>query len=308
MTVKIIHGDCLAVMPTLDADSFDSVVTDPPYGLKFMGSQWDYGVPGVPFWQAMLRIVKPGAFMVTFGGTRTHHRLACAIEDAGWELRDCLMWLYGQGLPKSRGVLKPGWEPIVLARRRAPAPVLQIDACRIAVLDQKGGASYANGSSRRVGRAHGDGIGFAVKAGDPNDGKGRWPANVVMDEEAGALLDAQSGVLTSEFSVGFSGEYKAEVFDNTGGASRFFYCAKASRSERTHAGTIENKHATVKPIALMRWLARLVTPRGGRVLDPFCGSGSTGVGSVAEGLDFVGIEQEAASVVTARARCAAGAR
>jgi site-specific DNA-methyltransferase (adenine-specific) len=314
--MTIIHGDCLAAMAEMAPNSADSIVTDPPYGLSFMGLEWDHGVPGELFWREALRVAAPGAFMVAFGGTRTHHRLACAIEDAGWELRDCLMWLYGQGFPKSDGVLKPGWEPILLARKRAPAPKLQIDLCRIPVADQKGGPSYAQGSSRIVGRAHGEGIGFAVAAGDPNVGKGRWPANVILDEDAATFLDQQSGVLTSGFSAGFSGEYKAEVFGkyarneirpetiyaDTGGASRFFYCAKASRSERTHNGVIENNHPTVKPVTLMRWLTRLITPPNGHVLDPFCGSGSTGVACAYEGFPFTGIDKDFASAVTAGER------
>jgi site-specific DNA-methyltransferase (adenine-specific) len=95
---EIICGDCLSVMPTLPENSVDSIITDPPYGLDFMGKEWDHGVPGVEFWQAALRVAKPGAILLAFGGTRTYHRLACAIEDAGWEIRDCMMWIYGSGL------------------------------------------------------------------------------------------------------------------------------------------------------------------------------------------------------------------
>src|SRR5690606_22362483 len=120
----MIHvGDCLQVMPTLAASSVDSIVTDPPYGLSFMGKAWDHGVPGVEFWREALRVAKPGAFLAAFGGTRTFHRLACGIEDAGWELRDTLMWVYGSGFPKSHNgpwggtALKPAWEPIILARK-----------------------------------------------------------------------------------------------------------------------------------------------------------------------------------------------
>ena len=104
--VTLYHGDCLEVMRKLSAESIDSIVTDPPYGLEFMGKDWDHGIPGVPFWQAALRVAKPGAFLLAFGGTRTYHRLACAIEDAGWEIRDCTMWLYGTGFPKSLDVSK----------------------------------------------------------------------------------------------------------------------------------------------------------------------------------------------------------
>lgn len=97
VTTRLYHGDCLDVMAGMDANSVDTIITDPPYGLSFMGKEWDHGVPGVPFWQAALRVAKPGAMLLAFGGTRTSHRLTCAIEDAGWQIRDCLMWLYGSG-------------------------------------------------------------------------------------------------------------------------------------------------------------------------------------------------------------------
>ena len=149
----VIHADCLDAMRAMPADSVDSIVSDPPYGLAFMGKEWDHGVPGVPFWAEALRVAKPGAHLVAFGGTRTYHRLACAIEDAGWEIRDCLSWLYGSGFPKSHNLdgdwqgwgtaLKPAWEPIILARKPLVGTVaanvaahgtgaLNVDGCRIA--------------------------------------------------------------------------------------------------------------------------------------------------------------------------------
>ena len=241
--------------------------------------------------------------------------------------------------------LKPAHEPIILARKPLVGTVaanviahgvggINIDACRIDVLDPKGGASYAHGTGRVVGRAHGEGIGFATKAGDPNDGKGRWPANVVLDEAAAAALDeaaaaaldAQTGTLTSgTVTRHYTTEVEAwspalgskrrtldpsKVFSDSGGASRFFYCAKASTSER-EAGLIPvpgekraNKHPTVKPLTLMRWLVRLVTPPGGLVLDHFTGSGTTGCAAVAEGFNFLGVDQDAEYVETARRRIA----
>ena len=104
--VELFHGDCLDVMQTLEADSVDTIITDPPYGLEFMGKDWDHGVPGVRFWAAALEVAKPGAMLLAFGGTRTHHRLMVAIEDAGWEIRDCIMWIYGSGFPKSHNISK----------------------------------------------------------------------------------------------------------------------------------------------------------------------------------------------------------
>ena len=115
-------GDCLEILPTLAENSVDAILTDPPYGLEFMGKDWDHGVPGVPFWAAALRVAKPGAMLLAFGGTRTHHRLACGIEDAGWEIRDCIMWVYGSGFPKSLDISKAidkaaGAEREVLGKR-----------------------------------------------------------------------------------------------------------------------------------------------------------------------------------------------
>ena len=148
MSNKLHHGDCLEVMPTLDADSVDAIISDPPYGLSFMGKAWDHGVPGEVFWREALRVAKPGAHLLAFGGTRTFHRLTVAIEDAGWEIRDCVMWVYGSGFPKSHNgewggtALKPAWEPIIVARKPLIGTVaanvlahgtggINVDACRV---------------------------------------------------------------------------------------------------------------------------------------------------------------------------------
>jgi DNA modification methylase len=359
MTAEVRHGDCLDVLPTLDAASIDAIVCDPPYGLGFMGKAWDHGVPGAPFWEAALRVAKPGAHLVAFGGTRTFHRLACAIEDAGWEIRDCLSWLYGSGFPKSHNgpwggtALKPAWEPIILARKPLDGTVaanvaahgtgaLNIDGCRIAGPPSQGGERRGT----YLGIMNDDG--WQPKPGviDRSMASGRWPANVVLDEDAAALLDAQSGDVgaaspvrgtePSAASTGMITGTRARVSGpfhaDTGGASRFFYCAKASRAEReagldgmpmrrldretydpayrdAHSGEgrkseTRNHHPTVKPVALMRWLVRLVTPPGGLVLDPFAGSGSTGVAAMREGFPFLGIEREVAYVEIARRRIA----
>jgi DNA modification methylase len=626
------HGDCLVVMPTLDADSFDAIVTDPPYGLSqgkkggagqtsenlaspagrsrattgFMGKAWDATVPGIEFWREALRVAKPGAHLVAFGGTRTYHRLACAIEDAGWEIRDCLSWLYGSGFPKSLDVskaidkragidrneaphtradtgfriqsggtpsrpaesdaarqwdgwgtaLKPAWESIILARKpTAPVQELHYIVANLARLEAQlwsllpanvaanafglspaehdvacgsaqwsaderastwadlfGGmdtwrsvsvmttclstvsswsATLAESSvdtstsitgtatsptidwrtlrfclseltphsiiraainrpgswwnalpaaavfhaavesmsatralsalatvieQARTARRDEDAPDFStawepiilarkpligtvaanvlqhgtgalnidatrVKFANPEDqaaaaaqrssrdqnegrtaygrfengeaslapylaqmDKGRWPANVVLDEEAAEVLDGQSGTLARGHTPSARGtgglstsghvgqEAVRELYHDLGGASRFFYTAKASASER-HAGLdhlprgeppptraddapggnnprntgarrVANSHPTVKPLALMQWLCKLVTPPGGLILDPFTGSGTTGRAAVAEGFRFVGIEREAEYVEIARARIA----
>jgi hypothetical protein len=364
VTALVHHGDCREVMATMDADSVDAIVTDPPYGLAFMGKGWDHAVPGVEFWTKVLRVAKPGAHLVAFGGTRTFHRLACAIEDAGWEMRDCLSWLYGSGFPKSHNgpwggtALKPAWEPIILARKPLDGTVaanvaahgtgaLNVNNCRVEILEQLpsyrttgvGGNQGYNGgwSGQREHKGHKDSARHHLQ--------GRWPANVVLDKDAAAILDEQtkdlSGATTytrkttdAQREVPQPGHKAGEMhraFNDSGGASRFFYVAKASRSERdaglrgmpkkftatmgdgigarehnaSNAGAhASNHHPTVKPIALMRWLCRLMTPPGGLVLDPFTGSGTTGCAAALEGFGFVGIEREAEYVAIAERRIA----
>ena len=370
--MTVIHADCLDAMRAMPADSVDSIVSDPPYGLAFMGKAWDHGVPGVPFWAEALRVAKPGAHLVAFGGTRTYHRLACAIEDAGWEIRDCLSWLYGSGFPKSHNLdgdwqgwgtaLKPAWEPIILARKPLVGTVaanvaahgtgaLNVDGCRIASIFPIQ-ATAANRVCFTPGQPSDDG--YIKGTGREYRDGGRWPANVVLDEDAAAMLDAQSGErpstgtptreakraksesIPSRGVTGWAdGQPQGPLYSDSGGASRFFYCAKASRREREaglegmpervnldltsgdrnreneRAGTnrngplrAANHHPTVKPIALMRWLCRLVTPPNGLILDPFTGSGTTGCAAVLEGFRFLGCEREAEYVAIAERRIA----
>jgi DNA modification methylase len=256
--VTLLNGDCSKVLTVMEAEKVDAVVTDPPYEIGFNGSKWDStGIAyDVPMWASVHRIMKPGSYLMAFGGTRTYHRMACAIEDAGFEIQDCLSWLYGNGFPKHRSKLKPAWEPVVLARKRGPqATPLRIDAC----LDN-----------------------------------GRWPANVMLDPLAGEILDADAPNVKP---------------------SRFFYIAKATTNERdagltgkhfrrSNPGLLQglnggkaakdrfNVHPTVKPIALMQRLIRLITPIGGVVADPFMGSGTTGCAAMLEKVGFVGIERE----------------
>jgi DNA modification methylase len=426
----LICGDALEVLEQLAAGSADAFVTDPPYGLGFMGKAWDHGIPGEPFWRAALRVAKPGAHLVAFGGTRTYHRLAVALEDAGWEIRDCLMWLYGSGFPKSLNVAKEidrgfkrdeerggyAWSPtsgptedvyrvtafVREARNRTRTPNAAIDALfgfhgmaghwtsstsqpavptwpqwvelkrllqmgdeldelveRLnggkgdrsvegtalgarAVLATKVGKDAVGADLFRPGEGtykrkeyaitapetpeaqRWEGWGTSLKpawepivlarkppersvaanllkhgVGALNIGScrledpeanplepspGRFPTNLFLDPEAAAALDA-------------------ETLDAEGrGASRFFYTAKASGSERHYAG--KNPHPTVKPVDLMRWLVRLVAPPGGHVVDPFMGSGSTGIAALAEGMTFTGIDKEAAFVEVSRRRIA----
>lgn len=331
-------GSSQIVLPALPENFFDSCVCDPPYEINFMGKSWDAkGVAFNPsFWKEVYRTLKPGAYLAAFGGTRTFHRLACALEDAGFELRDTLCWLYGSGFPKSMDIpkqldkagepvlakqwegfgtcLKPGWEPIVLARKPLDGTVvnnvtgwgcggLNIDACRIALNgDYK---SVTNGRPSLTGLPDG----YVSEGANQPSSVGRFPANVILDEEAGQMLDQQSGLLTSGKPCGLKnatnnifGQYGTGIpvtgFGDTGGASRFFYCPKASKKDRGSGNT----HPTVKPHTLMRWLCRLITPPGGCLIDPFCGSGSTLLAGSCEGFTCAGIDEQDAYLEITAAR------
>jgi len=402
-SIQLKLGNCLDVLKTLPDNSVDSIVTDPPYGLSaarnsgksskggFMGKKWDYDVPSKEIWIECLRVLKHGGHLLAFGGTRTYHRLVVQIEDAGFEIRDQIQWLYGTGFPKSHNIskaidksagverevvgrnpnsrekcdksntlyesgtvgktdyitkpatleakkwdgwgtaLKPANEPICLARKPLKEKTiaanviehgtgaLNIDGCRIET-DEKlvaGGPLRTNSGDERNGAALG-----MFQDGTPNTYKqnqsGRFPANVILDEEAGAILDKQAPTVGNMMNVNrkttttggtgnsWTTSSKNEgdsngFYDGLGGASRFFYCAKASKSER-NTGLEQNNHPTVKPVKLMRYLCRLITPPNGTVLDPFMGSGTTGIGAMLERFDFIGIEMEEEYLKIAEAR------
>lgn len=313
---RIVQGDALEVLRGMDAASVDAIVTDPPYGLGFMGKAWDHGVPDAEVWAAALAAAKPGTFLAAFGGTRTYHRMACAVEDAGWHVQDCLMWLHGQGFPKGKAQLKPAWEPIILARKPGGKPALNVDGCRIEVGPEDTSGYWpadVPGASQGM-----PGFGGGFTSGGRRNTLGRWPANVILDEEAAAQLDEQSGEMTSGVFTGRRNKAKTNAvygkfrlhdedpatYGDTGGASRFFYTAKATTAEREGAAGRRNTHPTVKPLALMRWLCRLVTPPGGLVLDPFCGSGTTIHAALCEGLQAIGVEIDADTARFARLRVA----
>ncbi len=416
MKTELLLGDCAEQMHTLAADSVDSIVTDPPYGIAFMGSKWDNfggkscgndsaevrrqkaqeyaaknsGAPryanghgGAPTLDAMrsfqaimtpifaeaLRVAKPGSHLLAFGGTRTYHRLAAAIEDAGWEIRDCIMWVYGSGFPKSMDVskaidkangyegevigtrivdvgmqggnmhagrssnlqevsvraasaaaqpwngwgtcLKPAVEPIVVARKPLDGTVaanvlkygtgaINIDACRVPT-DER---ICLHGNSEAAGVSYGiyHDKGAVAPHQTARQKLGRFPANLIHDgsEEVLALFPdskgqcgAVKGNELSELTSGIYGKFSGKrppcsPRNDSGSAARFFYCAKASRAERGDF----NDHVTVKPLALMRYLVRLVCRKGGVVFDPFMGSGTTGVAAVYEDMNFIGIERD----------------
>lgn len=346
--INLILGDCLEKLKELSADSIDSIVTDPPYGLKFMGKKWDYEVPSIDIWKEALRVLKPGGHLLSFGGTRTYHRMVVNIEDAGFEIRDCIQWLYGSGFPKSHNIkegefkgygtaLKPANEPIVVARKplekgltvaenviKYGTGAINIDASRIS------GDPVESGRGGR--KPIGLGWGHDGQQESTLNTQGRWPANIILDEVAAEMLDLQSGPCktgtiknkpTQDAEKIIKGKkpfITASHEDSGGGASRFFYVAKSSKSERNaglegmptkHVGTyaqdewsrnnmgntpdskrepVQNFHPTVKPIKLMQYLINLVTPPQGTVLDPFMGSGSTGVAAKNLNRKFIGIE------------------
>jgi DNA modification methylase len=302
----LLHADCLALLPDLPANSVEAVVTDPPYGIGFGGEAWDGGTLTNPAafqrWTSAwaveaLRVLKPGGWLAAFGAPRTFHRLVAGVEDAGFEVRDQLLWLYAQGVPKSHhrgglGVcLKPAYEPVLLARKPVEGT---LDANL---------AAYGTGAlqidAARVPRGEG--------------GRGFWPANVTFTHDARCRPgrcrpDCPVPLIDTEPRPG------REV-------SRLFFASKANRREREagcealaltevpiHLRTggavrlVRNIHPTVKPLALMRWLVRLVCPPGGTVLDPFTGSGSTGAAGVLEARQFVGIERDGRYMPIACAR------
>lgn len=268
---ELYAGDCLEILRGLAENSVDSIVTDPPYGLSFMGKKWDYDVPSSDIWAQCLRVLKPGGHLLAFAGTRTQHRMAVRIEDAGFEIRDMIAWLYGSGFPKSRNIandmehegdaatwegwgtaLKPALEPITLARKPLSGTVagnvlahgtgaLNIDDCRVPAEPMQPNTGSGGLPRRREDEQRGPGI-----VSQPHEA-GRWPANLIHDgsHEVVSLFPAQAGAAAPVHRRGgdkFRNSYGAFAGkDNEGGSSfhgdggsaaRFFYVPKASRSDR----------------------------------------------------------------------------
>jgi DNA modification methylase len=313
MTVQLLHGDCRELLKALQDCSVDSVVTDPPYELGFMGNGWDRsGVANdVAVWAECLRVLKPGGHLLSFGGSRTQHRMVCAVEDAGFEIRDQIMWIYGGGSPKGKNSLKPAQEPICMARKRGSG-MLNIENCRVEPTGESQERVDEPSQDRRY--TENGGTSFAAKPGVRGGNPlGRWPANVIhdgSDEVLAAFPDAPGQLAKAAeggdrrkdqncYSAMLRGSNGTEPREDSNKSSaRFFYCARASKKDRGEG----NVHPTVKPTDLMRYLVRLVTPSGGVVLDPFMGSGSTGKAAALEGFDFIGIDMTQAYFEIARKR------
>lgn len=336
-------------MAGMDECSVDSIVTDPPYGLSFMGKGWDKGVPGVEFWAEALRVAKPGAHLLAFGGTRMVHRLAVAIEDAGWEIRDRIHWVYGSGFPKSHNVSKAIDKAAGVEREITPASAMmgKSDVGKISknMRCDICGLPWASSNPCKCPRDSGpatpaaqqwDGWGTALKpAVEPiilarKPFKGTVAANVLEWGTGAVNVDGcrvgsdstkrtngktaiwhSSGEMSSDQGGSDCGRFPANLIHDgsdeatagMGDASRYFYCAKASKKDRDE-GLREwrNTHPTVKPTDLMAYLCRLITPPGGTILDPFNGSGSTGKAAVREGFNYIGCELDPDYVEIARAR------
>ena len=394
MDINLMQGDCLERMKELDDNSVDSIVTDPPYGLSFMGKHWDKGVPSAEIWAEALRVLKPGGHLLAFASTRTQHRMAVNIEDAGFEIRDMIAWVYGSGFPKSLNVskaidkaagverevlgvidprsafdgrersssaintnwrgaegrddvrdlskkvitapateaaklwdgwgtaLKPALEPITVARKPFKGTVaanvlengtgaINIDGCRVGDFQNTtpSGVDRRNAKLAELGYRPSE---YQMGKKVPDTPPGRWPANLIHDGsdevlaqfpdakgQQGAITGGEPSSKTTNTFGAFAGRAPSQPrTESTTSAARFFYCAKASKKDRG----ADNKHPTVKPTDLMRYLCRLVTPPNGIVVDPFMGSGSTGKAAVLEGFSFVGIELESESFDIAKQR------
>ena len=309
----IYTGDAMALLKKFDSDSIDAIVTDPPYGISFLELDWDQDVPGIELWQACLRVLKPGGHLLAFASARTYHRMASNIEQAGFEIRDQLMWLYASGFPRSYNIalaiekkygpdkannwqgwgttLKPAHEPLVMARKPFSGPVidnviafgtggLNIDASRV----------HEKGKQKRSGKI--------IKFKQP---KKRFPANVLhngLDEHWASYFYCPKPT-TKERDRGLDKFKLKQAHKRTG------FNPKNYTAHRGATGASRNFHPTVKPIMLMEYLITLVTPKGGLVLDPFAGSGTTLIAAKNLGHPYIGIEREANYVKLAKARLAA---
>jgi site-specific DNA-methyltransferase (adenine-specific) len=333
---RIVSGDALKELPELPGDFAHAVVTDPPYGLAFMGRDWDrFSAAEYQDWcrqwaEEAYRVLKPGGHLMAFSSNRTHHRLFSGVENAGFEIRDTVTWHYGNGFPKHTDMfLKPATEFVVLARRRFDGSAadcfeehgtayLNVDACRVSSEGRPERTQKEGETERNSLEAAEDGTLQSSGEATGTTIEGRYPANLVFDESVADELDAGIGELSSggtpaqRDGIGSDRVYNSatgqeelgeRVKPNSGGPSRYFYTSKATEAERTLNGQIENGHPTVKPADLMEWLVALVSREGQVVVDPFCGTGTTCKAAKELGREWLGIEQNPKWADVARVRC-----
>lgn len=280
--VSLERGEVLEVLSGFPPASFHGLLCDPPYGLG-NGPSWDGDVPPAEVWEQVARVLVPGAWILAFGGRRTHHRLMLAMEAGGLELRDVISWLYGTGMPQARTTLRPGWEPVVLARNPGATQDLNIEECRL-----EGPVLPSDRRTSPRGRKTPWGTKGKRRTGARHHPGGRWPSNVFFAHAP--ECDAEGCAPACPV---------AKLDASTNGASRFFYCAKPKGQEAEG-----NPHPTRKPVRLCEYLARLILPfDGGRLLVPYAGSGSEIVGAMRAGWrEVVGVERETKWLDVARRR------
>jgi len=332
--INLLNGDCLEQMKTLPDNSVDSIVTDPPYGISFMAKKWDYDVPKVEVWKEAMRVLKHGGHALIACGTRTQHRMVVNIEDAGFEIRDVVSWIYGSGFPKSLNIhkkdercpegwgtaLKPACEFFTLARKPLSEKTvaqnvlkwgtggINIDGCRV---EGKPRTTHKDGNFRTTSKDNRGGLNsyeFSVPLGEYPSATGRFPANLIHDgsqevlelfpETKPSRIGKPRGTKKKGLFANSKFNKVGQEHNDSGSAARFFYCPKANKKDRDEG----NNHPTVKPTALMQYLCRLITPTGGVILDPYMGSGSTGKAAVKEGFSFVGCELDEDYYKIAKAR------
>jgi site-specific DNA-methyltransferase (adenine-specific) len=293
MKYQILQGDNRNTLKTLADNSIDAIVTDPPYGIDFLGKAWDANTGALETYQECLRVLKPGGHILAFSAARTYHHLAVTLEQAGFEIRDQIMWIYSSGFPKAQAVkgfpgwknggLKPAHEPIALARKPTKTSIkanmetwrvgaLNIDATRVPYANDKDKASI-----------------------DHKVLTAAWSGHTIQVDsyEKGEFVKVETNEL---------GRFPSNVIGEIQDYQKYFYCPKVNRSERHIEDSVENNHPTVKPIELMKYLIKLITPPGGIVLDPFNGSGSTGCAAVALGYEYIGCELDPAYVEISKRR------
>ena len=262
---SVINSECVEYMKTLEDNSIDCCITDPPYGMGM--EHWDHSVPNVEVWKEVIRVLKPGGFCLSFCSPQLYHRMACAVEDAGFDIKDQIMWMITTKMPK-KNRLKQAHEPIVVAQKPFTGSIqnnfdkwgvgkIDVENTRVPWDGKPPTGWVKDGHKRRTFGKNGKTTGTQKEFGkvDANP-KGRYPSNII-------------------------GEVMPEH-------QKYVYAPRVTRKERGEY----NDHPTPKPISLMSYLVKVYCPEGCTVLDPFCGSGSTGIGAVLEGRDFIGVEME----------------